>query len=579
MAPWGGRRGGGWKVGSCTSSSVPAPFLTKTYFLVNDPSTDDIVSWGEDNTTFVVWRPPEFARDLLPNYFKHNNFSSFVRQLNTYGFRKIVPDRWEFANEFFRRGEKQLLCEIRRRKSCLAGSAGNNNGSQQQQQSSHSPSVSNEDLQTWSPLSSPLSSPRGRPAALLQIQQPPPATPTSSSAHAAVFMCDENDRLRKDNNLLLSEVSRLRRLYDGTMVVLQQQQSSANSSSLQQDLTRLRSIRGVAGGGTSTTMASEAFGSCKLQRDAGAPAFIAELMDTAARKEQIRELSLQVMMGGRKNIVLEPASCCSAGLSILHPTPAAAAAAALSPSATDSTSTRAGLLQVNMQTRAHQSPATSSCLAATPLPHQSWDSATPKASTLSFLDGKLREIESLRRSSSSNCTGTITNTPTTAGAGNNNIQVHITCATAEAEESTTTGEKSNTAPKLFGVPLRTEEEVTASNSYSKADATATVATAATTDRKRTRSDQLQLQDSKDTTTRAKKLLQLLRPGAPPSSLVPAAAAAAPSPLPSACTTVKPELGLELRPNMTTTATHVQLELARPAWLQLCAARINERVYI
>lgn len=64
--------------------SVPAPFLTKTYQLVDDPATDHIVSWGEDDTTFVVWRPPEFARDLLPNYFKHNNFSSFVRQLNTY---------------------------------------------------------------------------------------------------------------------------------------------------------------------------------------------------------------------------------------------------------------------------------------------------------------------------------------------------------------------------------------------------------------------------------------------------------------------------------------------------------------
>jgi hypothetical protein len=63
---------------------VPAPFLTKTYQLVDDPCTDHIVSWGEDDTTFVVWRPPEFARDLLPNYFKHNNFSSFVRQLNTY---------------------------------------------------------------------------------------------------------------------------------------------------------------------------------------------------------------------------------------------------------------------------------------------------------------------------------------------------------------------------------------------------------------------------------------------------------------------------------------------------------------
>jgi heat shock transcription factor len=69
---------------SSHAKPVPAPFLTKTYQLVDDPCTDHIVSWGEDDTTFVVWRPPEFARDLLPNYFKHNNFSSFVRQLNTY---------------------------------------------------------------------------------------------------------------------------------------------------------------------------------------------------------------------------------------------------------------------------------------------------------------------------------------------------------------------------------------------------------------------------------------------------------------------------------------------------------------
>lgn len=96
--------------------SVPTPFLIKTFNLVEDHSIDDVISWNEDGSSFVVWNPTDFARDLLPKHFKHNNFSSFVRQLNTYGFKKVVPDRWEFSNDFFRRGEKRLLKEIQRRK-------------------------------------------------------------------------------------------------------------------------------------------------------------------------------------------------------------------------------------------------------------------------------------------------------------------------------------------------------------------------------------------------------------------------------------------------------------------------------
>ncbi|GER35665.1 heat stress transcription factor [Striga asiatica] len=182
--------------------SVPAPFLTKTYNLVDDRESDDVVSWNESGTAFVVWKTAEFAKDLLPNYFKHNNFSSFVRQLNTYGFRKTVPDKWEFANENFKRGQKDLLVHIRRRKvaplattKTVAATAGKPT----------SPTNSNEDLGSSSTSS--------------HDSKNPSSAETQASAQLA-DLSGENEKLKKDNQILSFELAHAKRKCDELIALL-----------------------------------------------------------------------------------------------------------------------------------------------------------------------------------------------------------------------------------------------------------------------------------------------------------------------------------------------------------------------
>ncbi|OAL64056.1 hypothetical protein A7C99_4710 [Trichophyton rubrum] len=106
---------------------VQTAFIHKLYSMLQDPSIQHLISWSSSNESFVMSPSSDFSK-VLSQYFKHTNISSFVRQLNMYGFHKVSdvfhtgsPDSpmWEFrhGNGSFRKGDVAGLRDIKRRAS------------------------------------------------------------------------------------------------------------------------------------------------------------------------------------------------------------------------------------------------------------------------------------------------------------------------------------------------------------------------------------------------------------------------------------------------------------------------------
>ncbi|ODV92093.1 hypothetical protein CANCADRAFT_82375 [Tortispora caseinolytica NRRL Y-17796] len=102
-------------------------FIHKLYTMLEDPSIQHLISWSPKNDSFFVTPTEEFSK-ILSSYFKHTNVSSFVRQLNMYGFHKVndlfhssssESSKWEFKHGIglFRRGDLESLRGIKRRTS------------------------------------------------------------------------------------------------------------------------------------------------------------------------------------------------------------------------------------------------------------------------------------------------------------------------------------------------------------------------------------------------------------------------------------------------------------------------------
>ena len=116
---------------SCLRSFIGLP---ETYKMI-DACDPKIAGWSADGTSFLVRDTDRLAKVTIPQYFKHNKWSSFVRQLNFYGFKKVKSEAVtleeeeqlegtvRFRHDSFLRGRPDLLMEIHRKKMAADGKA------------------------------------------------------------------------------------------------------------------------------------------------------------------------------------------------------------------------------------------------------------------------------------------------------------------------------------------------------------------------------------------------------------------------------------------------------------------------
>lgn len=91
-------------------------FVAKMHSVLSRPELADIVAWMPHGRAWKILKPREFEIRVLPEYFEHSKLSSFIRQANGWGFRRIGqgPDKGAYYHEQFLRGLPHLCKTMKR---------------------------------------------------------------------------------------------------------------------------------------------------------------------------------------------------------------------------------------------------------------------------------------------------------------------------------------------------------------------------------------------------------------------------------------------------------------------------------
>jgi len=90
-------------------------FPQKLFILLEVDKTG-LITWASHGMCFRIEDPDKFAEDIVPRYFKQTKLTSFQRQLNLYGFRRLSKgeDQGCYFHPKFQKERPDLLMEVHR---------------------------------------------------------------------------------------------------------------------------------------------------------------------------------------------------------------------------------------------------------------------------------------------------------------------------------------------------------------------------------------------------------------------------------------------------------------------------------
>jgi hypothetical protein len=109
------------KSSSSTSMHNCAPFPWKIHEMLDAAEKQgftSIVSWLPGNNAFKVHNSTVFVEHAMPQYFKQTKYKSFQRQLNIWGFMRVLegPDKGGYTHSCFVRDNSSLCRNMKRQK-------------------------------------------------------------------------------------------------------------------------------------------------------------------------------------------------------------------------------------------------------------------------------------------------------------------------------------------------------------------------------------------------------------------------------------------------------------------------------